>query len=921
MAPEQAAGLARHAGPAVDVYALGAILYECLTGRPPFRGATATDTLDQVRGREPVAPRALQPKCPRDLETICLKCLQKEPGKRYGSAAELADDLGRYLRGEPIKARPVGAAGRAWRWCRRNPVVAGLLAGLVAVFLLGFAGVTWKWREADANLAKADANLATANEQRDRARASDRRARRTANEMADLAGPELVFVPRKEALRRTLLEKALRLNEEVLAEPSDDPEGRYETALALTKVGFGRYHLGLDEQAEEPFRRALALFDELAASSSDNAEYRWRQAQVYNGLAVVLGRTGRRPQGEEACRQGLALLDALPQPFAEKNCRATRAELLSNRAQALGHLGRGREAIEVYRQAVEVAAPAGEAPNAGSAERYQLAAACLGLGQHVYLSDNPRDAEEPFRRAMPVLERLVAEDDSRPDWRLALANGRVSLAQLAAQTGRTAEADKLVRAGVADARSLVADFKGAGQYREMLAMACYTQGLVAKDKSDLKGAEDALREACKLGQELLEGAADRPDLADTLGRSTNALGAVLQMAQKPADAERAFREAFEHLEPLAQRYPDEPYYTRALVTTATNLMRLLSLTGRAEQTDKYFQAAAPKLERLSAKYPADLGYAERAAELYFWRGQRLQSAGQLAEAEAAYKRSVEAMTRLAATGPPRVDTAYKLGDALQSHCQMVEKSNPDAAEGAYGEAIASLEEFAKKFPQPPAYRQGAGRLRIGLALWLAERKRPEAAEEVSRVAAKDYADVTVKFPFGRAVHDEACRACFLVGYLSQARGAADEARSFFERGAGYHRTAGKPYPNRPADATHFSGLAGLQMRFKDHAGAARTADELAATDPNSGAVQYDAACLVSLCVPVAVADERLPEPRRQQVMRTYSDRSMELLRAAAAKGFRDAAHMKKDADLDPIRGRDDFRKLIDDLEKGGKPPN
>jgi WD40 repeat protein len=140
MAPEQAAGARRSIGPAADVYALGAILYELLTGRPPFRAATVLETLEQVRSQEPLAPSQLQAGTPRDLNTVCLKCLEKEPARRYAGAAALAEDLRRFREGRPIQARRTSGLERARRWCRRNPTVASLSAGLVAMGLLVSAG-------------------------------------------------------------------------------------------------------------------------------------------------------------------------------------------------------------------------------------------------------------------------------------------------------------------------------------------------------------------------------------------------------------------------------------------------------------------------------------------------------------------------------------------------------------------------------------------------------------------------------------------------------------------------------------------------------------------------------------------------------------------------------------------------------------
>jgi eukaryotic-like serine/threonine-protein kinase len=307
MAPEQARGDIKEVSPLADTYALGVILYELLTGRPPFVGASVADTIHQIETQEPVPPRQLQPNVPRDLETICLRCLQKEPLKRFPSAEVLARDLHHFLAGEPIEARPVGSLERLWRWCKRNPRVAalsGAVLGLLVTVAVTSSVLLVKIAQEKAQTERERQAAVEARDLAQRNAVAAREAEQKAEENAVIAGEQgrlavntlylvvtrvqqqLRSQPGNQKLRQELLTDAFAGLEKVARGAAESPPTRRTRAAAYQHMGDIARELGRTEDALRYYKEFQKVIEPMAADPDDQVAT-WNLAVVYDKLGDV----------------------------------------------------------------------------------------------------------------------------------------------------------------------------------------------------------------------------------------------------------------------------------------------------------------------------------------------------------------------------------------------------------------------------------------------------------------------------------------------------------------------------------------------------------------------------------------------------------------------------------------------------------
>ncbi len=450
MAPEQIGGRSDQVGPTADVYSLGAILYDALTGRPPFRAATALETLDLVRSAEPVPPARFQPGLPRDLQTTCLKCLEKQPAKRYATAALLAADLERFLAGEPIRARPASPGERLVKWARRKPALATALILLTVSLAALVAGVVAHNVRLQREVRRAEEATAEAVRQGERADRNYRKARDAIVRMFDrLDQTPLGEVPRLTEIQARQAEDALAFFEAIYDDlDNPDPVVRLDTARKLFQAATLQAKLGRLAEAKDHFLRAVALYDGLVAEGRPQ-DCRWEAAQSRDSLGGVYSRLKDFASAERCHREALAVFEELKRERAV----LPGSGRIAWSYQALGVICLATKRVDeaeqhFLRAAAEFRESVRRDPGLAPTDRLS-AAGCLVNLVHTYNRAGRFDrGREAFREAEALLLPLLKEPAWRAQAALNLSAACTNLSEISRGQRDNAAAEALATRGL-----------------------------------------------------------------------------------------------------------------------------------------------------------------------------------------------------------------------------------------------------------------------------------------------------------------------------------------------------------------------------------------------------------------------------------------------------------------------------------------
>ncbi|HUG90807.1 MAG TPA: serine/threonine-protein kinase [Planctomycetaceae bacterium] len=630
MPPEQAAGDMSRVDRQSDVYSLGAILYATLTGRPPFQAATVIETLRQVIEREPVPPRQLNPAVDRDLETICLKCLAKEPHRRYATARELGDDLRRFLTGAPILARPVSRVEAGWRWCRRNPWIAIPTAAFLISTLIGLAATSYFAVESGRRAADAAREADRAGRLFDEGR---RLAQWVVFEFTDEIGRLRGSTQAQEALASQISTYLDRLS----LQAGDDRGLASDIAAAYERVAAvqgnpNHFNLGRTSDALATYRKALALRERIVRASPDDLDARVALVVVRGHVADLLAATGQPDEAGATYRSLLDELAALERRHpGARRVRLLRIPLVARLGDLLAARGELRGALEQQREALRLSEEMFGSRPADDLHRSLIATAHGWVGKAHQALGELAAAREHYDQALAFAETAAAADrlDRRAERQL--IESLIAFGDLLADEGGHDRALEAYRRAVDLLRRHRRADPNTASVARQLVVALERTATILQVLEDVPGMQQHLSEALELTLALAESdPGDVENLRNVLV-VRGKYGTALMMGRRWDDADDQFREQLALARSLAGKHPDTVTSLQGVAESWDNLGNIAVARPGPESTES---------ETLDALREAVRCYAESLAAF-----DRLAEVAPLTPSQQKLRRAVE--TKLA----------------------------------------------------------------------------------------------------------------------------------------------------------------------------------------------------------------------------------------------------------------------------------
>ncbi len=671
MAPEQIRG--EFIGPAADIHALGVMLYTLLTGTAPFRGATQLEILQHVVSKPPAAPSRLVWRLPADLETICLKCLEKSPTQRYRSALELADDLQRFLEHRPILARRASISQHVVRWGQRNPVVASLLGSLMLLMVTGITALSMLYAHARGEATRANANFAYARDSVDT----------FLTKVAD--SPELK-AHGLETLRRNLLATARDFYEALSHQPAGAALLRDDLAQAHWQLGKISQELGDYDAALAQFQKTHTIYDDLVRKYPDNLDYLEWNIFAITQIAQVQDEFGQHAEAE---LQQLSAMRLNRQLFlAKPDVGRYRFQLLSillDLTRFYGKLDRPEDDETCFVEACQFYND--QASWADSVGAQRLGNLHNNMGAEFHRRGMLRESEQCYRRVIEAAQRVTEDPSDEPNRAKLEAMGWSNLAQALKELGQAGEALQAFQKSQEILMVLTRDHPLVLDYQEGLANVWLNLGGLEFSLGEISAAESAWTKARQSFLKIAEDHPQVPDYRHTAAVALSNLGNAAVLDGKYKLAEKRYLATIEELRSLRDTYTDQIQIREHLVGTQANLAAVYQQTNRFLQAVQVNEELLQMCRTMTSRQAHVPIHRQRTANVMFNLASACRHAEMLDRAEEVANACVVEVQSLISQFPDQVEYQELLADVFNELGNvLMDAQRLDEADAAFAQA-------------------------------------------------------------------------------------------------------------------------------------------------------------------------------------------------------------------------------------------